>query len=79
MVNQSQGTKWEMHYIDKYIEIFDRFQHTSKLMGATDSLFIELDHYRIIRKGTFLEWPLRENFIKTSQAMADAIHAVEVV
>ncbi|MCJ7771735.1 MAG: ParA family protein [Desulfobacterales bacterium] len=79
VVNQSQGTKWERHYIDKYIEIFDRFQHTSKMMGATDSLFIELDQSRIIRKGTFLDWPFRENFIKTGQAMADAVHAVDIV
>lgn len=79
VVNQSQGTQWEKNYIDKYIEIFDKFQHKSKLMGATDSLFIELSQSRIVRKGTFLDWTFREDFLKTAQAMASAVHAVQVV
>ena len=58
VVNQAGGTMWEQDYIDKYIKLFDSFQHDSKLMSATDSLFIELSQSRIIKKGTFLDWSL---------------------
>ena len=78
VVNQSGGTKWEQNYIDKYIQLFDRFQQESKLMSATDSLFIELSQSRIIRKGAFLDWSFRDDFLKTAQAMASAVNAVEV-
>ena len=78
IVNQSGGTKWEQGYIDKYIQLFDRFQHDSKLMSATDSLFIELDQSRIIKKGAFLDWSLRDDFLKTAHAMASAVNAVEI-
>jgi cellulose biosynthesis protein BcsQ len=78
VVNQSGGTMWEQDYIDKYIKLFDSFQHDSKLMSATDSLFIELSQSRIIKKGTFLDWSLRDDFLKTAQAMAYAVNAVKI-
>jgi len=78
VVNQAGGTMWEQDYIDKYIKLFDSFQHDSKLMSATDSLFIELGQSRIIKKGTFLDWSLRDDFLKTAQAMAYAVNAVEI-
>lgn len=79
VVNQTGETKWEQNYIDKYIQLLDRFQSKSKLMSATDSLFIKLSQSRIIRKGVFLDWPFREDFLKTAQAMAAAVNAVEIV
>ena len=78
IVNQSGGTEWEQGYIDRYIQLFDRFQHESKIMSATDSLFIELSQSRIIKKGTFMDWSLRESFLKTAQTMAYAVNAVEI-
>lgn len=79
VVNQTGETKWEQNYIDKYIQLLERFQSKSKLLSATDSLFIKLSQSRIIRKGVFLDWPFREDFLKTAQAMAAAVNAVEIV
>ncbi len=79
IVNQIGETQWEQDYIDKYIQLLDRFQHKSKLMSATDSLFIKLGQSRLIRKGVFLDWSLRENFLVSARAMAAAVHAVEIV
>lgn len=79
VVNQSGGTKWEQNYINKYIQLLDRFQSKSKLMSATDSLFIKLSQSRVIRKGVFLDWSFREDFLQTAQAMAAAVNAVEIV
>ena len=79
VVNQTGETMWEQDYIDKYILLLDRFQHKSKLMSATDSLFIKLGQSRIIRRGAFLDWSFREDFLKTAQAMAAAVNAVEIM
>lgn len=79
IVNQSGGTMWEKNYIERYAVLIDRFQKESNLRSATDSIFIELKQSRIIKKGAFLDWSLREDFLNTAQAMASAVNAVEVV
>lgn len=78
IVNQTGETQWEQDYIDKYVHLLERFQHKSKLMSATDSLFIKLGQSRLIRKGVFLDWSFRENFLISARAMAAAVHAVEI-
>ena len=64
VVNQTGETKWEQDYIDRYIQLLDQFQNKSKLMGATESLFIKLSQSRIIRKGVFLDCSFREDYLK---------------
>ena len=78
IVNQSGGTNWEKGYIERYAVLIDRFQKESKLRSASDSIFIELNQSRIIKKGAFLDWSLREDFLITAQAMASAVNAVEI-
>jgi cellulose biosynthesis protein BcsQ len=79
IVNQAGDTKWEQSYIDKYIQLFEKFQGKSEIKTATDSIFIKLRTSRMIKRGTFLAWSLRDDFLRTAQAMAAAVNAVEIV
>jgi len=78
IVNQSGGTNWEKGYIERYAVLVDRFQKESKLRSAAGSIFIELNQSRIIKKGAFLDWSFREDFLNFAQAMASAVNAVEI-
>ena len=41
--------------------------------------FCEITGYLLfIKKGAFLDWSLRDDFLKTAHAMASAVNAVEI-
>ena len=79
VVNQGSGTQWEQEYHDNYVQLFDRFKKKAGLKIASDTLFIHLDHSRIIKRGTFMDWTLRDDYLAAAQKMAAAVQAVEVL
>lgn len=78
VVNQAGDTQWEQAYEKRYSDLFKRFQEKTGLRSATDDLFIHLGHSRIIQRGTFMDWSLREYFLDPAEKMAAAVHAVEI-
>ena len=79
VVNQGSGTKWEQEYHDNYVQLFDRFKEKADLKIASDTLFIHLDQSRTIKRGTFMDWTLRDDYLAAAQKMAAAVQAVEVM
>jgi|GEM_PF-1373106 len=78
IVNQAEDTQWEQAYEKRYSELFMRFKEKTGLRSATDDLFIHLKHSRIIQRGKFMDWTLREYLLDPAEKMAATVHAVEI-
>jgi cellulose biosynthesis protein BcsQ len=78
VVNQVGDTQWEQAYEQRYSNLFMRFKEKTGLRSATDHLFIHLKHSRIIQRGTYMDWKLREYLLDPAEKMAAALHAVKL-
>lgn len=78
VINQGSGAKWEQEYHDNYVQLFDRFKEKVDLKIASDNLFIHLDVSRTIKRGTFMDWAIRDDYLAAAQQMAAAVQAVDV-
>jgi cellulose biosynthesis protein BcsQ len=75
VVNGAGDTQWEAGYENKFKDLFDRFRQKTGFVSATDDPFIHLRQSRLIQRGTYMDWSLRDDFFETGQKMADAVHA----
>jgi len=78
IVNQAGNTQWEQAYENRYSDLFQRFKERTGLRIAADNLFIHLGHSRLIQRGTFMDWSLREYLLDPAEKMAAAVGAVEL-
>jgi len=77
VVNGAGDTQWEAGYEERFEELFDRFRQKTGFVSATENLFIHLRQSRLIQRGTYMDWSLRDDFLETGQKMAAAVHAVD--
>ena len=79
IVNQAKDTQWEAKYQKRYQDLFDTFKDKTGLRCSTNNLFIHLKRSRVVQRGTYLDWSLRDRQRKTAQKMAAAVHAAPYI
>lgn len=75
VINGASDTQWEAGYENRFKELFGRFRQKTGFASATENPFIHLRQSRLIQRGTYMDWSLRDDFSETGQKMAAAVHA----
>lgn len=79
VINDFGDTQWERAYANNFASLFRSFQQKKGLISTSEDIFIPLKRSKIIKRGKYLSWSLRDDFRETGQRMAAAVHAFHEV
>ena len=76
IINHTGDTQWEMEYVKVYSNTLEEYRNESNLSCVSDDLFFHLKYSKFIKRGDYLERPLRKDFYTFAKKLADIVDQV---
>ena len=79
VINHAGDAQWEQKYHNRYVQIFEDFKKKTEIRVADELHFFRLKPSRTIKRGSYLDWSFREDYLAVAKQMAAAVEAVEAL